>query len=275
MRKCITFLTGCLILLASCSVSDSGRKIKVISYNIRYSQANDGENRWENRKHASVAMVEALKPDVLGVQEALSDQMDYLGENLPGYSYVGVGRDDGDRKGEYAAVFYNNKRFEALDEGCFWLSETPDEVSRGWDAACNRTVAWVRLKHRKGNGEFFVFNTHLDHKGKVARRESIVLLANRINEIAGEYPVFITGDFNMTPDDSRLELLLGRFGSARSSAPVTDNHGTFNGWKKGDGEIIDYIFYRQAKALSYRTITDGYGVPFISDHYPIIAEFEL
>jgi hypothetical protein len=161
-----------LLLAASFSMpafaADGAEPIKLISYNLRNSHGKDGDNVWMKRRHATPEMIRREAPDVFGVQEGLIDQLHYIDTECPQYARVGVGRDDGAEKGEFMAVYYLRDRFELLDSGTFWLSETPDKVSRGWDGACNRTVTWVELKDRKSGKEFFYFNTHLDHKGKGA-----------------------------------------------------------------------------------------------------------
>ena len=161
-----------LLLAASFSMpafaADGAEPIKLISYNLRTSHGKDGDNVWMKRRHATPEMIRREAPDVFGVQEGLIDQLHYIDAECPQYARVGVGRDDGAEKGEFMAVYYLRDRFELLDSGTFWLSETPDKVSRGWDGACNRTVTWVELKDRKSGKEFFYFNTHLDHKGKGA-----------------------------------------------------------------------------------------------------------
>ena len=155
--------------------------VKLISYNLRNSHGKDGDNAWMKRRHATPEMIRREAPDVFGVQEGLIDQLQYIDAECPQYARVGVGRDDGAEKGEFMAVYYLRDRFELLDSGTFWLSETPDKVSRGWDGACNRTVTWVELKDRKSGKEFFYFNTHLDHKGKAAREEGVKLLIGKIH----------------------------------------------------------------------------------------------
>ena len=147
-------------------LSARGRELVAGSYNIRCDTPVDGDNAWPYRKERVEALIRFYGFDVLGVQEAKPSQMSDL-RAMPGFASVGVGRDGGDR-GEYSAIFYRTDRLRVLDSGTFWLSETPDKVSRGWDGACNRTVTWVELKDRKSGKEFFYFNTHLDHKGKGA-----------------------------------------------------------------------------------------------------------
>ena len=186
-----------LLLAASFSMpafaADGAEPIKLISYNLRTSHGKDGDNVWMKRRHATPEMIRREAPDVFGVQEGLIDQLHYIDTECPQYARVGVGRDDGAEKGEFMAVYYLRDRFELLDSGTFWLSETPDKVSRGWDGACNRTVTWVELKDRKSGKEFFYFNTHLDHKGKAAREEGVKLLIEKIHEIAGKKTPAILG----------------------------------------------------------------------------------
>lgn len=166
-----------LLLLAAClslpaPAAEEARPLKLISYNMRNSGGGDGPNDWEHRRHATRQMIRQEAPDVFGVQEALADQLQYLDEECPQYARVGVGRDDGDKAGETMAIYYLRDRFDLLDSGTLWLSETPDRPSRGWDGACNRTMTWAELRDRTSGKTFFYFNTHLDHKGKTARRSA-------------------------------------------------------------------------------------------------------
>lgn len=247
-----------------------------MSFNIRLGSANDGDNSWPNRREAVVKMIEDVSPGIIGLQEAMTMQNEYLAQQLPRYTQVGVGRDDGVRKGEFMLVMFDSERYDLLDSGNFWLSETPAEVSCGWDGACNRMVTWVKLAEKSSGKEFFFFDTHLDHRGETARKEGVKLLVGKIDEIAGRGTVFVTGDFNATPTDEVMQPMFAQFASARDKAPVTDKKGTFNGWGSAPNSlIIDYIFSRNAEPLTYRTITDDFGVPYLSDHYPIMADFEF
>ncbi len=287
MRKAL-FILIC-IALASCGGRTAEKSpVTVMSFNVRYANTTDGNDIWENRKGAAVKMISELKPDIIGLQEALAGQNAYLAEQLPQYGQVGVGRDDGAQGGEIMTILYDSERYDLLDAGSFWLSETPDEVSRGWDAACNRTATWVYLMEKGSGRKFFMFNTHLDHMGQTARKEGIKLLVRRIDEITENpplygkaygkpdrnTPVFITGDFNAAPQDEAVQPLFSQFGSARDNAPQTDKLGTFNGFGSAPNSIvIDYIFYRNAAPESFRTVTENWGVPYVSDHYPIVARF--
>ncbi len=262
-----------LLFLASCSVKPE--TIRIMSYNIRLSLVDDGEHNWNIRKPASVEMVKTLQPDVFGVQEPVWEQINFLLDSLPAYAKLGVAREDGDSLGEFSAIFYLKDKFEVLREGNFWLSETPDVPSLGWDAAYKRIVTWGAFKNKETENIFYIFNTHFDHLGKVARQESACLLIDRIREITVDAPViFITGDFNATIDDPLFEPVKAHFLDARQEAPLTDTLSTYNGWGSYNGAPIDHIFYRGAEALSYRTVTDDFGVPYVSDHYPVLAVFE-
>lgn len=244
---------------------------KIISYNIRLGVADDGPNSWKYRREATLRMLEREKPTVFGIQEGYVFQVNYIEKNLPQYGRVGVGRDDGREKGEIMAVFYLRERYDLLDHGNLWLSETPDQVSRGWDGACNRTMTWVHLREKASGKEFYYFNTHLDHMGEVARREGVKLVVSKIVEIAGKRAsVVVGGDLNSTIDDAIFDPLKKFMAPAREKAPVTDNKGTYNGWGLAPNSmVIDHFFVRNMKCLSYRTLDGDYGVPYISDHYPI------
>ena len=181
---------------------------KIISYNIRLGVADDGANSWEHRREATLRMLEREAPTVFGIQEGYLFQVKYIEENLPQYGRVGVGRDDGKEGGEIMAVFYLRDRYDLLDHGDLWLSETPDRVSRGWDGACNRTMTWVHLREKATGKEFYYFNTHLDHKGVVARREGVKLVVREVQQIAGrKAAVVVGGDLNSTIDDRIFDPL--------------------------------------------------------------------
>ncbi len=249
--------------------------INIISFNLRYDEPRDGENQWKNRKEACVSMLKEFQPSVFGIQEGLHNQVSYLDEKLPNYDYVGVGRDDGRSKGEYAAIFYDVNHFELLGNGNFWLSETPEKPSKGWDANNIRITTWVKLKDIKKDKIIYVFNAHFDHIGEVAQLKSSELLVQKIQEITEpNTPVFITGDFNMLMESDRLEPITSQYLSAKKSVEISDDYKSFNGFgSKVPGINIDFIFYKNAKALAYKTIIKDYGVSYISDHYPIVSYF--
>ena len=272
------FLTTLLCAAAFLGVVSCNRtsEIKVMSYNIRLSSGTekaDSIYHWQHRKEASLNLMHEENPTVFGLQEACPDQMDYMVENLPEYGYIGVGRDDGKRKGEFMSIFYKKEEVEFIDGGTFWLSETPDEVSKGWDAACFRTCTWAILKKKDTGKKFVYMNTHLDHKGKVAREESIKLIVARAEQITGgKLPVFITADFNSPTSNAIFKPMQEAMLDARVEAPVTDDRGTLNCWgTTPPGVVIDHVFYRGAEAQKFEVLRDkDYGAPYVSDHYPVM-----
>ena len=269
MLACL-FAACCFSLSAKKPVSD---EVKVISYNIRLINPKDGPNEWKYRAEASPAMIKDYVPDVFGVQEAVLEQLDYMQAALPKYGCVGVGREDGVSKGEHMSIFYNKKTVELLEWGTYWLSETPDVPSKGWDARCKRTATWARMRMKDSGKEFFYVNTHLDHRGKVAQQKGLELIVKRIAEMNPDgLPMILTGDFNVKPDSPVLVDLDTKMLSARNTGEKTDARATFNGWGQS-AWVIDYIYYSGFSACpEYETIVRQYkGVPYISDHYPIVA----
>lgn len=278
MKK--TLFCIALVLCTAVTVISGCKKgeqtLKVISYNIRVGSAPDGDHKWDIRKPASPAMIADQKPDIFGLQEALKMQLDYLEETCPDYDHVGVHRDDGKQKGEVMAIFWNTKTQEMLKWGNFWLSETPEVPSKGWDAACFRTATWALLKDKRYNKKYYYVNTHLDHLGQEARAKGLKLIVDRIDDINPEgYPMILTGDFNVDLGDPCLNSLKGRMESVRDIAPVTDSLDTFQGFGTGQygNRVIDYIYESGFSAApSFETITKTYeNIPFISDHYPVAA----
>jgi len=248
--------------------------LKVVSYNIRVGKANDNDNSWAYRKQASIDMVKDIDPDIFGVQECVDFQRTFLEEGLPEYKSIGVGRDDGKQKGEQMAIFFKKDRFKLIDWGTFWLSETPEIPSKSWDSAYNRTATWALLKDKDSGKKLYFVNTHLDHKGGEARARGLSLIVDRIKSINPKgFPMVLTGDFNVTPDDPCLKSLVGRMQCARETAPVTDHQITYNGWGKTDRtQPLDYIYWSEfAGCTKFRVITEEYGRKYVSDHYPVVA----
>jgi len=253
--------------------------VALMSFNIRQSgmARTDGPDRWEKRRKAVLAMIDTENPAVIGLQEGLIDQVRRIEKRCPQYTRIGVGRDDGAEGGEIMALFYRNDRFEAPASGTFWLSATPDRVSRGWDAACNRTVTWALLREKTTGREFYYFNNHFDHAGETARRESARQLAEYIRrEVPAGATVIVGGDFNSDIADPALEPLKAALDVARDIADPTDRKGTYNGFGAAPNNIvIDHIFCRNAGKTSLRVLRGDYGAPFISDHYPVVLTFRL
>ena len=277
MKRTTLLVAALLLTLTTALGAPSDDSIvRIISYNIRLGTGNDGSNRWELRRHASVNMIRSEHPTVVGIQEALADQLEYLLDSLPDYDMVGVGRDDGVSRGEHMAILYNTSEVELLNWGTFWLSPTPSIPSFGWDSACKRTCTWARFRHLPTGKQFVMLNTHLDHKGAVAQHEGLRLLSRHIaQQLPLGIPVFLTGDMNITPDAAPLRQLAGTLEDARTNSLESDPRGTFNRWGRAD-RIIDYIFFRHAVPVRYTVLRDkDYGAPFISDHYPILFEAQL
>ncbi len=254
-------------------------QVKVISYNIRTGNSDKGTmNAWDNRKAASPALITKENPTVFGVQEALDFQIEYLEAQLPDYDSYGVGRDNGESKGEHMSIFYNTKKVTLDKSGTFWLSETPDKPSKGWDSNYYRSATWAVLTHKATGKKFFYMNTHLDHQAAQARENSITLIVSRMKEYNPEgYPAIVTADFNSETSDPIFTPLKLVMQDARVVSPKTDNAGTFNGWGTNYSNLmIDHIFFSDFNSLEYRTIRDRYlGVQFVSDHYPITAVLEF
>jgi len=257
-----------------------------LSYNIRFNNPDDGVNAWPNRKAAVVSMLQRQLPSVFGLQEALSGQVADIEAAFPGYGRVGVGRDDGKEAGEYSPVFFDKDRFSLRRSGTFWLSQTPAiPGSRGWDAACNRVVSWVILKDISTAKTFAFFNTHFDHMGEVARRNSAILLLHAVDSLAAGIPVIVTGDFNaipgsepihliLNPDDPALSLIDSRSLSTNNAGPAF----TYTGFKVGGipGEKIDYIFIKRISVVKSTSVLDEHtGEYYLSDHLPVVAHLAL
>ena len=248
-------------------------ELTVMSYNIRQGTADDGTNSWQFRCPASVLMIEDRKPDVVGIQEALLPQLLFIEDNCRGYDYVGAGRDDGKKKGEHVAILYNKKTVSLVKWGTFWLSETPDKPSQGWDAACRRSSTWAVMKSKASGKKFLFINTHLDHAGAVARQKSVSLMMSKIMELNPDgLPVVLVGDFNVEYTHPALSPVTDSMKNARKIAAITDSSATYHGWGKAS-EVIDHIFYTGFRSCTrFETVTAPYAErKFISDHYPVEA----
>lgn len=260
--------------------------LNVMSFNIRYSTMADSANAWIYRKDKVASQILFHDVQLLGVQEALHGQMTDLQERLPKFKYAGVGRDDGKEKGEYSAIFYDTTRLQALQSQTFWLSETPGVAgSKSWDAAITRIVTWVKFRDRKTKKVFFAFNTHFDHIGKIARRESAHLLLKKVKEIAGNTAAVITGDFNAEPADEPVQVIRDaandlHFTDSKelSQQPHYGPTGTFNGFKNKErnDQPIDYIFLKgNWKVLKHATISQAWEGLYASDHFSVWAKLVL
>jgi endonuclease/exonuclease/phosphatase family metal-dependent hydrolase len=255
----------------------SGQPLHVMTYNIRLDTPDDGPDQWKYRKENLAGIIQYFEADICGMQEALYHQIQDLEKLLPGYTFAGKGRDDGKYGGEFSPVFFRKERFDYLEGNTFWLSETPEKPSKSWDAALNRIVTWLKLKDKRTGKTFFVFNTHFDHIGKVARKESARLLVKKIKETAGNHPVILTGDLNTTPDDEPYSILTALLTDSKkiSRDKPFGPDSTFNGFKNAefDGMRIDYILVNPAFAVrSYATISQTWAGRFASDHHPVFIK---
>lgn len=255
--------------------------LAVMSYNIRYNNPGDGVNAWPHRKeHVADMIGRRYTTDIVGLQEALKEQIDYLEKQLSDYSWIGVGRDDGGEKGEFTPIFYRHKRFELLNSDTFWLSEHPKEPgSKSWDAAITRIVTWAHLKDRSSNKSLYFFNTHFDHRGEKARLESAKLLVQKISEIAGGEPYVVTGDFNFPESAEPYAVVTDKEGleDARYASKTGHNGPTSstNNWEKlsGDNNRIDYIFVKDdIRVLDHHILDDKFGKYYPSDHLPVLSK---
>lgn len=252
--------------------------MKTMSFNILC--RGTGRQTWMNRIPLVVRTIRNWNPDTFGVQEAHWSWMQALIGCFPDYAYVGIGRDDGVRDGEFAAIFYKTDRYEPVDQGSFWLSETPElPGSFGWDAACVRICSWVRLRSKTDGSEFVHMNTHLDHVGKVAMKNGAALICERANAFPPSLPIILTGDFNCTPDSEPIEAIrCSGFRDIRDMLEKSDYAPTFHGFQEDPHShiLIDYIFCKGSiTAECLRVIRDEIDGQIPSDHYPVAAEISF
>ena len=260
----------------------NAQNLTVVSYNIRLDVASDSLNRWDNRKDFLIGQLNFHEPQVFGIQEGLLHQLEEIKKGMPGYSYLGKGREDGLKNGEFSAIFYNTDKLELLEENTFWLSETPELPSKGWDAAIKRVCTYGLFKDKNSSQNFWVFNTHFDHIGEEARKESVFLIMERIRKLnKQDLPVILTGDLNLEPDHPSILLL---------SSAMQDSHllagdkafgpqGTFNGFKFSEPitRRIDYIFLSKTgfKLLKYAILSDSKDLRYPSDHFPVLVKLSF
>lgn len=275
----IPLLTNLFLLII---ISAFGQKpMNVITYNVRYNTASDNENSWPMRREAVMDLLKFYKADIFSVQEALYDQITDLKEGMAEFEFVGVGRDDGNINGEFSAIFYRPSRYLLIENGTFWLSETPDHPSKSWDAALNRICTWAKFRDKETQKSFCIFNTHFDHKGVKARRESAILILKKIDELTGRKdPVILTGDFNLTPDEKPMMLIRQKLSDSRQVSRTIPKGplGTFNGFdfNTTPENRIDYIFVNRFITVnSYAVLNDSKNEHYPSDHLPVLVELEL
>lgn len=277
-------LVFCFFLKSEAQVAAGRDAARVMTFNIRYNEPKDGVNAWANRKTKFADVIRFHKADLVGVQEALSDQLQDLEKLLPDFAWCGVGRTDGKKSGEFSAIFYRKSRFKLVENKTFWLSETPENIgSKGWDANLPRIVTWAKFFDHRTKKTFFHFNTHFDHIGKKARTESSKLLLAETRKIAGKFPVVVTGDFNAVEATDVYQILTGKTENtgfklfdARyiSRNPPFGGNSTFNSFKELEPERkIDYIFVKAGvKVIEHGILSDRWDGLWASDHLPILAE---
>lgn len=273
MNKTSILITLFVILSLSFAQENT---LRVITYNIRYANNNIGEE-WYLRKDAVSEMINFHKPDIFGLQEAVFEQVEFISKEFNDFQMLGVGREDGKFDGEFSPLFISNN-FQIKDTGTFWLSETSDIPSLGWDASYKRIATWGIIQNKKTNISLFVLNTHFDHKGELARIESAKLLLTKTLEIAKDLPIIVMGDFNFT-DDTEAYNIFEESNLVSDSNKKSKNHygtnKTFNGFEREvlvDAKI-DYIFVSESvDVIHHAVIGDKFNNKYPSDHMPVIVD---
>ncbi|MFP4365889.1 MAG: endonuclease/exonuclease/phosphatase family protein [Bacteroidales bacterium] len=281
MKSFISVIIVFIMFAVSCS--NPQHELSIMTFNIRYDNPADGQNQWQNRVPLVRAYLDSVAPDIAGMQEVVHHQLIDLQDMLPGYSYIGTGRDDGKTKGEYSPLFFKEDRFILRDNSQFWLSETPSiPGSKSWDAAITRIVSWAALEDIQSGETIYVFNTHFDHRGEESRRKSAELISEKITEIAGESPVVLMGDFNIRKGSGDYEFMTRIFNrnnglrntESVAETPVEDAESTINGFSHDmEPRVIDFIFTDGNFSVpSYRVDEVIENGIFLSDHWPVVAE---
>ena len=276
------FLATFLIFFFIGQTAVEGNDIhSVITYNIKYDDYTNGENSWNVRKVALLDLINTLSPDILGIQEGLIHQVEFLASKMNDYKYVGVGREDANRKGEYCAIFFNEKKYKLLKNSTFWLSESPNEVSIGWDAALERICTYSLLETINGGNKIWVFNTHFDHVGNIAREESARLILEKIKMLnIQEEPVLVMGDFNALEKSKVIDILRQSLNDTMRDADIEHKGpiGTFNNFLNNQEIIkrIDYIFSKGFQTISHQHVDKRLdNGNHISDHLPVFVKVKV
>lgn len=278
-RCCGALALACL-LWPGPSQAQGSPPFTAATWNLRLDTSSDGPNAWPHRRDAVRALIRWHGFDLLGTQEAMAHQVDDL-EALTEFGRTGVGRDDGARGGEFAAIFYRRSRFALQAEGTFWLSPTPDQPSMGWDArCCKRIASWARLQDRASGRSFFVLSAHFDHEGVVARRESARLLLRQMATLAAGLPIVCMGDFNTTPGTEPIQLMTAQLADARAASATAPYGpvGTFNDFKLDAPLLdrIDYVFVSPGvRVLKYGVLSDSVDRRYPSDHHPVVVQLQI
>jgi endonuclease/exonuclease/phosphatase family metal-dependent hydrolase len=267
-----------LLVLMICQQT-SAQDLSAMSFNIRFDNPNDNLNQWSERKADVVSVLKNYKPSFFGIQEGLINQLEYIDENMRGYQYIGVGRDDGRQKGEYTAIFYDSTRFSLVHEITFWLSKTPDKISIGWDAQMLRICTYGHFIDNNTGKNIYVFNTHYDHIGKKSRKNSSKLLLNTFKNLGiSDSCLIIMGDFNSLPEEKPIKILANNLDLPIKSKnkPIQGPKGTFNGFDPTVIPIkrIDYVFSKNLSVKLYMHINAKRNNGLcVSDHLPVLIEY--
>ena len=275
MKK-LTFLLVIASIFSFSFLNFISDPIKIISYNIRYNNPNDGKDIWENRRETITDFIEKEAPDFLGLQEVNYPQIQYLNSNLINYNFIGVGRDDGKTRGEFSPIYFNESKYNLLLSNTFWLSKTPNDISVGWDAAMERICTYGLFEQKNDGSKVWVFNTHFDHIGNVAREKSVDLILSKIKDLTKDKDqIIITGDFNLSDDSVPIKKLQNFYNDVNIQMDNNSKfYGTFNNFKIDNNynNRIDYIFYKNFELIksSHLHVTTDQG-RWASDHHPVIA----
>lgn len=282
MKKVLFCLMAILLSVNVLFAKQGDKEMNVVSFNIRLNTSVDGDNQWTHRKDLAANVIKFYDVDIFGSQEVLHLQLTDLLERLPGYDYIGVGREDGKTKGEYTPIFYKKDRFKVLKSGNFWLAEDINAVGKkGWDAACERVATWGIFLDKTSGKKFFFLNTHLDHMGKVARHQGASLVLEQVKLLSEGLPVIVTGDFNATPDDDPIQVLTNpndarHLTHTREIAPLKYGpEWTFHNFGRipnDERAWIDYIFVKgKVKVFRHGVLAEYLNSLYPSDHCPVIS----
>jgi len=275
-------LLSCILSFCTLGSSFAQSNVKLMSYNIRYDITTSNASPWTERHTAIASQIKRFDADIIGMQEVLDHQREQLLTDLPGYASLGIGRDDGKKAGEYSPIFFKEERFRLLTSGTFWLSPTPDVPSKGWDAALNRICTYVQFSNLQSKDTFWVFNTHFDHVGEIARMKSAELILQKIQEVTKGtlQAVIFCGDLNLNDDHPTITFLQSEMKDALLVAKQikTKTNQTFNNFDLTTpaSKRIDYIFTNeQLRVQSFETIVEPFGVSYPSDHFPIFTSLKF
>ena len=280
----VRFLVNVVLLILSSGFFLSSKSVysqnfSVMTYNIRYDNPDDEVNWWQFRKDDVKNLINFYDPGILGIQEGLQHQVNYLNDQLEDYDYVGVGRDDGKTRGEYSAIFFDSTEFQFVNTSTFWLSETPEVVSVGWDASMERICTYGQFIHKKSERIIHVFNAHFDHIGQESRLNAANLIIKKIFNLAnGKESIVVMGDFNCTPESKPLQMFKNQLQDPDEIESVLRYGplGTYNGFQKewDVSRRIDYVLYKNLKLTRYQHIDDRRNNDlWVSDHLPVMATF--